>query len=85
MHDQIMIDYASQFSAPTIASFRRTIGMHEYGHHINIIDYDPSGGEDYCDNIYCCMHEAYIAAGYNVNEAPWYCAHHWSLNFFPGW
>jgi len=85
IHDQLMNDYSLPPNAPTIAAWRRTVTMHEFGHHINIIDYKLGGGEEYCSNPYCCMHEAFNVQGYNVNEAPWYCAHHWGQNYWPGW
>ncbi len=85
IHDQLMMDYRSGWNPPSMSAYRRTVLMHEYGHHIDIIDRNSQGGEIYCSNIYCCMHAAFTVAGYNVNEAPWYCAHHWSQNDFPGW
>jgi hypothetical protein len=63
MHDQLMIDYSNGYQAPTIAAFRRMVGMHEFGHYIDILDVNPDGSENYCDNIYCCMHEAYVVKG----------------------
>ena len=81
----VLMDYRSGYNPPSMAAYRRTVLMHEYGHHIDIIDRDYYHREIYCSNIYCCMHGIYTVAGYNTNEAPWYCAHHWSQNDFPGW
>jgi hypothetical protein len=84
MHDQILIDLSNEENAPSIAAFRRQVLMHEWGHHINIIDWE-SGEEKYCSNPYCCMAKSMVVQGYNVNEAPWYCTHHWGQNSWPGW
>ncbi len=78
IHDQLMIDNGLY----PISACRRTIILHEYGHHINIIDWKPNGEEQYCANFQCAMASAQF---FNILYYPFYCAHHWSEHRWPGW
>jgi hypothetical protein len=77
LHDQAMKDYP----LCPISPIRRTVTLHEYGHHINIIDWWPDQTERYCVNIYCAMSNSLL----NLFNYPWYCEHHWSERRWPGW
>ncbi|MCK4566867.1 MAG: hypothetical protein KAU48_06105, partial [Candidatus Thorarchaeota archaeon] len=61
---------------------RRTVMLHEYGHHINIIDRNPNGEERYCVNLQCAMARQ---SPLRTTTYPFYCAHHWSEHRWPGW
>jgi hypothetical protein len=78
MHDQVMIDNWWY----SLSACRRTVALHEYGHHINIIDRHPNGDERYCINLQCAMATAQLL---NIRSYPFYCAHHWSEHRWPGW
>ncbi|MHA1948768.1 MAG: hypothetical protein ACW987_02780 [Candidatus Thorarchaeota archaeon] len=79
--DQVLLDEAWWPWTPPISAYRRSIALHEYGHHINIIDRHPDNRERYCINNYCAMALGLL----NIVYYPWYCKHHWSLHRFPGW
>ncbi|UCE36335.1 MAG: PKD domain-containing protein [Thermoplasmata archaeon] len=49
--------------------------MHELGHSINIVDFNPYPVEDYCSDKSCVM----ALGNYkNCKSNPGYCSHHWS-------
>ncbi|MGY5856467.1 MAG: hypothetical protein RTV72_12185 [Candidatus Thorarchaeota archaeon] len=81
IHDQLLLNAAFWPWTPPISAYRRSVGFHEYGHHINIIDRLITGEERYCLNLYCMMARALL----NIVNYPWYCEHHWSLHRWPGW
>ena len=72
IHDQYLKDLWFLFD---LTALRRTVMLHEYGHHLNILDIESDGQERYCINHGCAMHEA---GWLNVIAFPWYCEHHWS-------
>jgi hypothetical protein len=78
LHDQVMIDWSWLYA---ISASRRTIALHEYGHHINIVDRDSTFSERYCVNYQCAMSSVFM----NIMYYPFYCAHHWSEHRWPGW
>ncbi len=79
IHDQVMKDHT--WWLPLTPS-RRTVMLHEYGHHINILDKTPSGIEEYCANYQCAMA---LLNHLCARSYPFYCAHHWSEHRWPGW
>ncbi len=83
--DQSLVYLASWPWNPPVSSYRRTIVMHEYGHHVWILDWNPivnpTNPEVYCINWGCAM----ATADFNIVEYPWYCQHHWSQRRWPGW
>ena len=81
IHDQVLLDNAYWPWTPSIAAYRRSVTIHEYGHEINIIDRHPNCKERYCINWLCAM----ATADFNIVEYPWYCEHHWSEHRWPGW
>jgi len=83
MHDQFIIDYSNWLFSPSLSAFRRTVMLHEYGHHINIIDREHDGDERYCVNDYCTMSAVDVGFWFNVLSYPWYCDHHWSEHKWP--
>ena len=79
IQDQVMKDHV--WLLPLTPS-RRTVMLHEYGHHINIFDLQPSGIEEYCTNPQCAMSTLNPLCALSY---PFYCAHHWSQHRWPGW
>jgi len=43
IQDQLLLDLASWPLAPSISAFCRTVILHEYGHHLNILDLNSDG------------------------------------------
>ncbi len=79
IHDQVILDH--WWFLPVTPS-RRTVMLHEYGHHIGIIDWNPDKSEKYCVNYQCAMAQLNHL---NARSYPFYCAHHWSEHRWPGW
>ena len=82
IHDYLLFLGAYNHYFESWSAARKSCSMHEIGHHYHIIDVDAQGHEVYCSNPQCCMA---LASMVWAMEEPWYCAHHWSQRFFPGW
>jgi len=78
VQDQLLLDLASWPLAPSTSAFRRTVILHEYGHHLNILDLNSDGTERYSVNDRCTMHKVALLLWLNIMDHPWYCEHHWS-------
>ncbi|NWF95293.1 MAG: hypothetical protein HXY34_04040 [Candidatus Thorarchaeota archaeon] len=79
--DQTLID--ESWLIP-LHRLRRSVMMHEYGHHIWVLDVDVFYREVYCVNWFCDMASSALNTLKFV-DYPWYCQHHWSQHRWPGW
>ncbi|NWF94644.1 MAG: hypothetical protein HXY34_00705 [Candidatus Thorarchaeota archaeon] len=70
-----------------LTACRRVTMMHEYGHHIWIVDVNSAFSEIYCPDMSCTMALGYERLLFNPFSCtyPYYCEHHWSMRRWPGW
>ena len=67
--------------SPGGAGWRRSLLMHEFGHHLGIVDwwvYAYVWTEAPCINSYCAMQYTFLW------QCPYYCQHHWSQHRWRG-
>ena len=79
IQDQVILDHWWMYP---VTPTRRTVMLHEYGHHINILDVEPDGSERYCANLQCVMAPQ---TPWRSTTYPFYYAHRWSQHRWHGW